>query len=210
VVICPGGSQCIRKVNATRNTCVEVFNRKEGESCDQMQNCYPGSVCRQGKCVRRVFGDVVCPGTRNCTSSENERCVCINGETATCKTTANTNCGFQNAMNEWTDCWRRSNCHWERNIFTAMLTEMWDKSTCMGQSCGHIPRAALCCRNSGFEWAAYSTASLVGVQCSSSSALVAVIVIIVLVLIASVVVSGAIVGVWLWKRRRNASFETLE
>jgi len=91
-----------------------------------------------------------------------------------------------------------------------MLTEMFQRETCMGQNCAHIPRAALCCRNSGYDYTPYSTAYLGPVQCSSSSALVAFIVIVVLILIASIAVSATILGVWLWKRRRNASFETLE
>lgn len=211
MIICPGGTRCLQVRNST--ICREVYNKKQGEQCTDGQDCYPSLVCSGGKCVDRFVGgmqDTPCTGAgRNCSSAMNERCVCVNGEQPSCKQTGNTGCSFNNAVVEWTDCWRRSNCHWERNMFTAMLTEMFEKDTCMGQNCGHIPRQALCCRNNGYNGVVYSQASLGPLQCSNSSAATGIIVVLILIFVTGLCVGLAILGIWLYQKRKNESFERL-
>jgi len=214
-IICPGGSRCnTRQGNVT--ICRNVYSKRSGEACDTSEDCYQSFLCRGGKCVDRFVGgvnDMPCTGSRNCSSTANEQCVCIEGQQASCQQTANPGCSFTNTMIEWTDCWRRSNCHFERNVFTAMQTETFQKETCMGQSCGNIPRAAFCCRNNGYSGKFYSQANIDPFQCSgggSSSVLTGVFVVIVLIFITGIFVGLAIFGIWLYQRRRQESFEQLD
>jgi len=103
------------------------FFATENDVCKTQNDCVPPLACSGGKCQRQLFNIPCNKPLANCSTNNEERCICDQrgGSVGTCKQTANPSCSFISTSKRWADCWRANNCHWERNIFTSMITEMF-------------------------------------------------------------------------------------
>lgn len=208
MVICEAGTFCTTtQQNISLSTCKPIYYRKDGESCSVNMDCYFGYRCFNSKCERWPQNDIPC-SPRNCSSRNYEQCVC-DGSNSVCRATANSNCDYIKAVGDWTDCWRKFNCHWERNVLNALLTEIFQPETCMGKNCGWIPRSNLCCRYRDFDYTSYSDSNSRPIGCGSTSALNVVLVVLILLVVSIIVVVATVLGIYLWQRRRQQSFEKL-
>ena len=90
--------------------------KKITESCENNEDCYLPLVCMNGQCSSNDDYDIPCNSQKNCSTSLNERCVCLNNEEGTCKQTGNPACNQRLLFQNWIDCWKENKCTWEKRL----------------------------------------------------------------------------------------------
>jgi hypothetical protein len=130
MIMCEGGSQCLNQGRRNGNfTCTRIGHVDLEGDCTKETDCLPPvSNCVEGKCKPEVIRDRYCPGLpKNC--SRLESCVCgESGKENSCLPAQN-QCSDYKIFKEWRDCWELNNCPYEKNIFTALLTDPFQKQT---------------------------------------------------------------------------------
>jgi hypothetical protein len=208
MVICQGGSKCRKNPSQTNATCQPIFNSKIGEECTDYDDCEFSLDCLNGKCIQPEIKPIPC-GNTNCTSLNNEQCICNpGGVEGTCKTVMNT-CDAKFYQKEWMNCWRDNNCHYDKNWVFSILTDVFQTDTCMGEACAEIGREYVCCYFQGFEKAAYSFANPLPLVCTDSSFLTTFVLFVLLMMVSVLLVSLTIVVLFLYHRKKEESFEKI-
>jgi len=212
-IMCGSGTQCIRRTDTGPYACEKVGQKNIDDECDFETDCIWPSRCRNRKCVLDSIADITCVGSRNCTRGQiTESCVCgENGAANTCQKSENDNCNPTKTTWDWRNCWAENNCPYEKSILTALLTDPFQKETCMGKYCGHIPLNYLCCIWSGYDYIKFSVGSTLILPCSSAGSIVLILSILTFIFCSTLIITVIVaVVIILLRRRKTNTFENNE
>jgi len=217
-VMCEAGTKCLGRMN--QRTCKRYHYLKDGEQCEDDNQCLWGSSCQgitDKKCAPRTSRwQIPCNGSpRNCSVVDSESCLCKeDGETGVCVKRWDSKCDTQAYYQRWRDCWEKNGCplYHESEIFISWTTDVFSKSTCMGSKCGHIAKEFLCCGIKTQYSEKLNWAHLGPLDCGLTGGQIALVVLGTLGfgLLFIILIAAAIVGLIIWKKRRDAAFERLE
>jgi hypothetical protein len=216
--MCVAGTKCLGKLGERK--CKKYHYLKDGEECQDDSQCQWRSRCSgtiEKKCAPRgsVY-EIPCLGSeRNCSSVDGESCLCKDdGETGICVKQWDSHCDMSSSYQKWRNCWEKSGCplYHESEIFISWTTEVFSKSTCMGRACGHIAKEILCCGMRNTQQTKLSWTYIGPLNCGLTSSQIALVVLgsLGLGLMCVIIIASTVVGLIIWKKRRDAAFERLE